>query len=472
MTGVKRNRKLLWPVAMVIVVFAATATYSQTFSVLYNLGSRSTDPAYPSWSGIVAQGRNGNLYSTTFGGGAHTYGAIFEASTAGKLRDLYSFCAQTNCTDGQYGASGLTLGFDGNFYGTTESGGASGNGTIFKITPNGTYTLLYSFPGNNAGGPIAPPILGPDGALYGTVLGLNGGCGTAYRITTTGTFTLLHQFGVQPGDECLPWGPLVLGTDGNFYGTTNGGATETQSFNGTFYRLTPNGKFTTLYSFDGTHGQWPMGALVQGSDGNFYGTAEFGGASGWGVVFKVTPTGAYTDLHDLNGTTDGGAPQAGLVLASDGNLYGTAGTFFQITPGGTYTVLHTFDGIDGNSPETPPMQHTNGIVYGETVYGGSGKLCKNNGRLDCGVIFSWDANLPPFVTFVMPRGAVGSTVEILGQGFTSSTTVSFNGVRAKVQVYSETFLEAMVPTGATTGFVTVTTSCGTLTSNRKFVVTP
>ena len=462
---------------------AATPSYAQNFSVVYNFGTRSGEPAGPGWSGIVAQGRDGNLFTTSNGGGTDGAGTVFEVSPAGQFRVRYSFCSTGTCPGFPHG---LTLGKDGNFYASSETGGSLSQGDVFKITPQGSFTELKGFSQSNNDGafPKSPPIEGADGSFYGTAAqgGLDA-CGTVYRITPAGAFTLLHGF--DGADGCDPFAPLVQGTDGNFYGTTTSGGT---AQDGIVFRITPSGALTVLYDFDGTHGKAPFGPLAQGSDRNFYGTTTTGGASNAGLIFKVTPTGTLTVLHDLNGTTDGRLPAAGLVPATDGNFYGVnqyggnsancstsgCGTLFQVTPAGSYSVLYNFDAATGDQPLVTLIQHTNGLLYGDTSAGGTGKLCQNGSVLGCGVFYSWNGNLPPFVALLPYSGEVGSTVEILGQGFTSASTVSFNGTPAAValQGNSGTYLRAMVPSGATTGFVTVTTSTGTLTSNKQFVVTP
>jgi uncharacterized repeat protein (TIGR03803 family) len=490
MTQIKSYRVSILVLLILIAISATTSAYAQTFYVLYNFGSHAGDPANP--SGIVAQGRDGNLYTTSPYGGAYRYGcgegcgAVFEVSPSGQLRVLYSFCSQANCADGSLPYGGLTLGTDGNFYGTTTYGGLAGCegvgcGTIFKIAPNGSLTVLYSFTGGADGyHPAPPPIQGTDGNFYGTAFsgGSGSGCGTVYRMTTSGAFTTLFQFG--GGNGCHPVAPLVLGTDGDFYGTTGFGGD--RGGDGVIFKIAPKVGFTVLYAFDGVHGSRPYAPLVQGSDGNFYGTTVAGGGWSGGVVFQITPTGTLTVLHDFD-PTDGSNTYAGLVQATDGNFYGAAqyggssfcfdygcGTLFQVTPAGSYSVLYNFDDITGSWPTAAPLQHTNGLLYGDTPYGGTGVSCSGN---SCwGVFYSLDASLPAFVTLLPYSGKVGRAIQILGQGFTSASTVSFNGTPATVRVDSATFLRALVPSGATTGFVTVTTSSGTLTSNRQFVVTP
>jgi uncharacterized repeat protein (TIGR03803 family) len=453
-----------------VPVLITIAAHAQSFSVVYNFGSASGDPTNPSFSGIVARGRDGNLYTTAPQGGSMGDGAVIKIS--GTLNVLYSF-------DGIHGSDpegGLTLATDGNFYGTTCSGGTSGSGTVFKITPSGSLTVLHNFTGGGDGQcPYAPPIQGTDGNFYGTTYGGGAGYGVVYKMTSSGALTPLYKFDLTHGLQ--PFAPLVQGTDGNFYGTTASGGNN-GSDAGVIFRITPAGKLTVLYNFDGgTHGGLPFGPLVQGSDGNFYGTT-LSSTGPTGVVFKITPAGTLTVLHTMNGTTDGEFPYAGLVQATDGNFYGVnsgggspgAGTIFKISSKGSYSVLYNFDGTTGSTPDVTPFQHTNGVVYGDTRSGGAGNVTCTAGT--CGVFYSLSASLPPFVSLLPYSGKVGKTIEILGQGFTSTTTVSFNGTAATPTVKSGAYLMAVVPNGATTGFVRVTTSSGTLTSNKKFRVTP
>ncbi len=263
---------------------------------------------------------------------------VFKITPTGTLTTLYSFCAQSGCTDGEYPVAGLVQGTDGNFYGTTPEGGANGGGTVFKITPTGTLTTLYSFCAQNncadGANPAAGLVQATDGNFYGTTYaGGANGYGTVFKITPSGTLTTLYSFCSKGGcaDGSYPEAGLVQATDGNLYGTTfaatfDGGA----NGDGTVFKITPSGTLTTLYSFSGPDGANPWAGLVQATDGNFYGTTYAGGANGDGTVFKTPLTGILTTLHSFDGT-DGAGPEAGLVQATDGNFYGT--TFYGGTNG-------------------------------------------------------------------------------------------------------------------------------------------
>jgi uncharacterized repeat protein (TIGR03803 family) len=244
--------------------------------------------------------------------------------------------------------------------------------------------------------------------------------------------------------------------------------------------MTSAGVLTVLHNFAGypTDGTLPVGVLVQANDGNLYGVTYQGGANNQGTVFKITTSGTYTLLysfHDVGGS-DAINPWVGLAVGTDGNLYGTAqggthnaGTLFKVSTTGTESVLYNFCSVsgcaDGFFPQTPIRQHTNGKFYGSVESGGANGL---NG----GVFYSLDMGLQPFAGLVTWQGAFGKSVEILGQGFTGTTKVKFNGTTASFTVVSDTYLTATVPAAATTGFITVTTPTATLTSNRKFLVIP
>ena len=449
---------------MLVLLAATVAATAQTYTVLYNFGGKRGDPNDP-YQSIIAQGRDGSLYSTTTDHWTGGPGEVFKITPAGILTVMHKFKG----TDGQDPIGGVTLATDGNFYGTTASGGSSGYGTIFRIMPGGKLTTLYNFTGGTDGsGPSAPPIEGLDDNFYGTTAGGNGNNGSVYKITPSGTFTTLHSFSGTDGAN--PHAPLVQGTGGNFYGTTlNGGNKNT----GTIFRISPSGKFKVLLNFGYGNGRYPWGPLIQGSDGNLYGVNDFYGSQQTGVAFKITPHGKFTALHNFKGGSDGGNQIGGLTQATDGNIYGTNnldggagwGVLFRIDSTGAFTVLHDFDWDSGASPQTTLLQHTSGVLYGETAVGGIG----NNGD---GTFYSFDVGLGPFVSFLPAAGKVGKTIEFLGQGFTGTTAVSFNGTPATFNAVTDTYLKATVPSGATTGFVTVTTPGGILTSNKKFRVKP
>ena len=449
---------------MLVVVAATTAATAQTYTVLYNFGSKNGDPNGP-YQNVIAQGRDGSMYSTTadqWTGGA---GEVFKITPEGILTVLHKF----NGADGQSPHGGLTLAVDGNFYGTTASGGSSGYGTIFRITPGGKLTTLYNFTGGTDGSvPIPPPIQGLDGNFYGTTSGEGRDNGSIYKISRSGVFTTLHTFDGTDGAD--PHAPLVQGTDGNFYGTTlYGGNVNT----GTIFRISSSGKFKVLLNFGHGHGRYSVAPLIQGSDGNFYGVNDFHWANQTGVAFKITPQGKFTALHNFTGGSDGGNQVGGLTQATDGNIYGTNnldggagwGVLFRTDSTGAFTALHDFDWGSGASPQTTMLQHTNGVLYGATDVGGTG----NNGE---GTFYSFDVGLGPFVSFLPAAGKVGKTIEFLGQGFTGTISVSFNGTAATFGVVSDTYLTATVPAGATSGFVAVVTPGGTLTSNKEFRVSP
>jgi uncharacterized repeat protein (TIGR03803 family) len=272
---------------------------------------------------------------------------------------------------------------------------------------------------------------------------------------------------------------LIQDTVGNLYGTGSFGGADGH---GTIFKITSGGKLTTLHDFALADGAAPYGGVLLASDGNFYGTTSQGGdpncyGGNCGTVFKMTPTGTLTTLHSFAGyPSEGAQPMAGLLQATDGNFYGTTyngganfqgGTIFKITPGGSLTTLYSFCSLancaDGARPEGGLAQSTNGIFYGVTYQGG---------YYDDGTVFSLDMGLGPFVTFVRFTGRVGRTGPILGQGLTGTTSVSINGIEADFTVVSDTHIKATVPLGATTGFVTVTTPSGMLTSNVPFRVIP
>jgi len=460
----------------VLLAIAAVSgvAQGQTFSPLYDFNPSAGDSAYPVPPGTQIQGQDGNIYSTSPNGGTIVQsgseeGTVFDMTPAGALSVLFTFYGSLSGFNntGAIPTSGLTLGTDGNFYGSANQYGAFGFGNVFVITPGGALTDLHDFTGGSDGGfPYSAPIEGRDGNYYGTTscggdqsCSNNGGNGTIYKITPSGTLTTLYTFDEVHG--AANYAPLILGSDGNFYGTGWGGVGSTS---GVVYKITPSGSYTVLHYFclkmGCPDGSFPYAALVQGSDGNFYGTAN--------NAFKITPTGKLTVLY-----SNLVQPLAGLVQATDGNFYGVtyaggtsgSGSIFSVSPKKpyTYSLLYSFDGITASLPGVTLLQHTNGTLYGLSLEGGT---------YNSGVFYSFDMGLKPFVSVTTLSGAVGSPVGILGQGFTGTKKVMFTGAAANFTVISDTYLTATVPSGAKTGFVSVKTPGGTLKSNKKFQVTP
>ena len=450
-------------VAILALSLATAGAHAQIYSDLYNFGSATGDPANPQFEGVLAQGFDGNLYSTTPTGGTGM-GTVFKSTPQGAVSVLFNF----NGTLGKTPYSGLTLGTDGNLYGTTSTGGSSNLGVIFGITPAGVLTVVHNFVSSDGYSPYSPPIQGADGNFHGTtVFGGTSAYGTVYKMTPAGVLTVLHSFDLTNGSS--PFGTLVQGNDGNFYGTTYGGVGSNRY--GIVFKVTGAGAFTILHAFALTHGGNAYAGLTLGKDGSFYGTTFNGGTVGYGVVFKITTSGVFTVLHSFTPATDGGTPNGGLVQGTDGNFYGATqlggtknhGTLYRITPAGVFTKLYSFDGTGGSAFMITLLQHTTGILYGDAYSGGTHSL---------GTLYSWNSSLPPYAALMSVSGKVGKTFGILGQGFNTATGVSFNGTAGAFKIVSDTYLTATVPAGATTGLVTVLMPGGNLKSKRTFRVTP
>jgi uncharacterized repeat protein (TIGR03803 family) len=322
---------------------STTALPAQTFTYTELHPFNTTDGYVPA---NVIQASDGNLYGTTESGGSAADGNVFRSTLAGAVTSIYSFCAVIDtCPDGDFPQNSVIQATDGSLYGATLDGGAYGLGSIFKVSSAGVLTTVYSFCPNGAGctdgsGPNGL-VQGNDGNLYGTTQG--GGAfdfGAIFKITPTAETTIYSFCTVSGSGHCAdgqePTGALLQGSDGNFYGiTTHGGANEISSGGaGTVFKVTPAGVLTTLYSFcaqggsNCTDGQSPGAALTEGSSGSFYGVTMAGGSSGGGTVYSITSDGTLSTVYNfctVGLCTDGIGPYGTLFLGSDGNFYGVAG---------------------------------------------------------------------------------------------------------------------------------------------------
>jgi uncharacterized repeat protein (TIGR03803 family) len=393
---------------------------------------------------------DGNFYGAATSGGTNCSatksqcGTIFKITPSGKLTTLYNFCTLTNCSDGASPYGPLIQADDGYFYGTTSYGGANQAGTIFRLSSGGKLTTLYSFCTltncTDGSQPTTGLVQAVFGYLYGTTSAggstnpcfnpaLPPGCGTVFKLDVgpTSTLSTLYVFGNEAG------GPngLVQGTDGIFYGTTlNGGSATCNEY-------------------------------------------------GCGTVFKITKSGSAEFLYDFCTTgptvcVDGANPLAALVQATDGNFYGTTsadqvlGTVFKITAAGALTTLHNFTSADGFGSSAALLQATSGKFYGTTSLGGGSSNCTEG----CGTVFRLDVGLGPFVATVPTQAKAGAKVIVLGNNLTGTTAVKFNGTASAFTVLSDTEITATVPNGATTGEIDVTTPGGMLSSSQEFLVRP
>lgn len=320
------------------VVFKISTNGTFTKLKTFNTGA---DGVFPT-AGVVQGTNDGNFYGTTFIGTLPLLrGSIYRMTPAGEVTNLVTFIG----TNGFYPNCALVQGANGNFYGTTTGGTtnegafagggtnsvAVTNGTIFMVTPSGALTTLVAFAEINGKNPVAGLVLHSNGNFYGTTQnGGTNGLGTVYQMTPGGTLTSLYSFAGIDGAN--PFGGLTIGTNGNLYGTTQGGGLN--SF-GTIFTITTSGTLTTLVNFDDVNGSAPKAAPKQASNGYFYGTTSTGGTaippgSARGTVYQLAPNGTLTTLYTFQGynfpsgfPSDGATPEADLMQASDGNLYGT-----------------------------------------------------------------------------------------------------------------------------------------------------
>jgi uncharacterized repeat protein (TIGR03803 family) len=359
-----------------------------TERILYSFGANATDGQEP-YAGVMVDSA-GNVYGTTQTGGANGLGTVFKITAAGTETILHSFGA--SAVDGQTPRAGVIMDSAGNLYGTTSKGGANQIGTVFRIEAAGTETILYSFGAraNDGMDPLGGLIMDSAGNLYGmTSVGGSGGTGTVYKIDPSGTETILYSFGIGNTDGAAPYGGLIIDSGGNLYGTTTQGGAY---FEGIVFRLSASGTETILHSFGAspTDGLVPTAGLIMDSAGNLYGTTGQGGVNVSGTVFKIDTAEKETIIYAFNPTSaDPGSPGPNMGLMMDGNasFYGTTtGTVFKLNATGTKSILHVFGETptDGLSPFAGLAVDSAGNLYGTTVNGGANFGKTMNGELNAG----------------------------------------------------------------------------------------
>jgi uncharacterized repeat protein (TIGR03803 family) len=392
---------------LIALLFSALATSvgAQSFEIIYSFTNSFSAPRNPIGGGLIC-GPDGNFYGTTEYGGAGGFGTVFKLTPAGVLTILANF----GPPGGGVPVGGVIFGPDGFLYGTTSFPLS----TIFKVSINGGISNVYTATNGtfNAGITFAP-----DGTIFGTTLsgGINAN-GTVFRLDTNGLFTTLYSFeattNLANSSGIQPYAGLVWGPDGNLYGTTaSGGA----YLAGTVFRITPDGDFSALESFNNTNGADPNATMIVGPDGAMYGTTVNGGD---GVVFRLTTNGVLTTLISFN-SFDGASPEAGVIFGPDGNLYGTTsgggsgyfGTVFRLTTNGNLTTLVNFNNSNGSYAKTSLTFGRDGLLYG-TTFSGDGNGANAEGemfRVDVGLAVT---NVPPPIA-VSSNGAVAVNLPVV-----------------------------------------------------------
>jgi len=374
----------------VVFVFGIVTTQSaqaQNFTVLHNF-TGSPDGSLP--YGSLIRDFSGTDSGTTETGGTSGAGTVFKVHRSGTVTVLYSF---KGGSDGANPFAELLRDASGNLYGTTANGGTSGLGTVFKVSKTRKETILYSFAGGTDGCyPFGGLLRDSAGNLYGTteVCGASG-MGTVFKLSKTGKETILHSFAGGSDGEFPSFTSLLMDTEGNLYGVAEQGGTSNL---GVVYKLNKRGKLTILHSFTGgtSDGCDVFGTPAMDAAGNLYGTANSCGSSHVGIVWKVSKKGKETVLHNFTaGSSDGSEPVAGVIMDATGNLYGSTyqggsanlGTVYKLNKKGTITLLHTFTGTDGDYLYAGVLRDASGNLYGTTIYGGTGQECKNG----CGTVW-------------------------------------------------------------------------------------
>jgi uncharacterized repeat protein (TIGR03803 family) len=460
--------------AVVMCAGMAVPAHAQTPTTLHAFKEIPTDACLPEDN--IVQGRDGYMYGIGGTCGANGTGAVYKISPSGAESVVYNFPSDfANCF------SGLTIGSDGNFYGTCFTT-PTGNGSIFQLTPAGVFTDKYDFTGAYGDTePLYAPIQATNGDFYGTTGYYPYTCGNVYQLTAAGVYKNLHTF---TGNDCGPASSLFQASNGDLYGTLY--ECNINGFGpGCVYQISTTGVFKEIYGFAATTGDGVCTGVIQGKNGKLYGATNAGAANNVGNIYELTTAGVYTDLHAFDQATDAscvdnvGRTNVNLTQVTDGSFYGVNGAYgadgggsiYKLTSANVFTAfLFPNPPVDGDLPLSTLLQNTNGLLYGTTPSGGptSCSPCQ-------GVFFSVATGDAPFVNLepTQRTGFVGASVGMFGQGFSSASKVEFGGVAAaSVTVTGTTYLTTEVPAGAHTGTVTVTTGATTLTSPQTYKVKP
>jgi uncharacterized repeat protein (TIGR03803 family) len=433
---------------------------------------------------VLLQASDGNFYGaaqlTTIGSSNPQGGTLFKITPTGQFTLLFTFSPNSSgkYVNGDQPATALVEANDGFLYGVSFMGGAHDSGVLFRISKAGTgFKVVHTFcSATNCadGGSPGSLILGHDGNLYGTTsaggstdpLCQSTGCGTIFRFTPSGTFTTLHA--LNPHTDGAAPGGMIQASDENFYGITPGSV----------FRFTLNGQFTVLHTFA------PLGvlpthadsALFQASNGKLYGALTNYSIEQLQFYEIDTSGSGFQEFASFGNRTGVNGPPS-LIQASDGNLWdvwgqdGGDGRVIAISPvDGTVLESFLFNGANGGTPEASVVQAADGKIYGTAILGGT----VGSNKVANGTVWTLDAGLPaPAATvaaFTPSSGAVGSKVTIRGSNFIGTTAVTFNGVSAPFKVLNVQFITATVPAGATSGSITVTNAGGATASTQHFTV--
>jgi len=438
-----------------LLAFTAAPLRAQSYHDLYDFNCTGNTGCEPADSGYLTRATDGYLYGTTLFGGDNNLGTIFKILPNGTGFDaLWQF---DGTPTGSNPSAALTLATaDGNFYGTADIGGSFGSGTLFRFDPSAspiTLTVLHNFT-TAEGSPVSPPVEAKDQNLYGVTV-----TGTTYRVTpSTGTYTPLPNNAFGGSDA-----PLFLASDGNLYGTSTAGGSNNK---GTIFRMTTAGALQIVHSFKGGDGARPIAPLSQDKSGNLYGTTFAGDSNNGGTAFELAlkPV-QLTTLEAFDGLGgDGAGPWTGLLAATDGNFYGSTalagandfGNLYEIS-GGSFFDLYDFTGpggiVSGGGPKTTLMENTDGAFYGLTSEGGAD---------GSGVFYSLAPSTPVInITWCCNRFVIlDQPVRILGDNLLQVISVTFGSVEAQFRPGSDTYLTALVPSGALDGPIIVTMATG------------